>query len=140
MDKELAQLEDWAVNLINDYEATLKLGASELKRTRRFSGELVANPEAYGELLDMAKSKNMSGKQLVQAIRSIETNLLDESSRGTSMSRKQLMSDVIHHFYAQRTGGDTLRKLSQTNRQQARTALRELFGPWGRLFAPPPSA
>lgn len=133
MDKELAQLEDWAVNLINDYEATLKLGASELKRTRRFSGELVANPEAYGELLDMAKSKNMSGKQLVQAIRSIETNLLDESSRGTSMSRKQLMSDVIHHFYAQRTGGDTLRKLSQTNRQQARTALRELFGPWGNV-------
>ena len=133
MDKELAQLEEWAVNLINDYEATLKPGASELKRTRRFSGELVANPEAYGELLDMAKSKNMSGKDLVQAIRSIESNLLDESSRGTSMSRKQLMSDVIHHFYAQRTGGDTLRKLSQANRQQARTALRELFGPWGNV-------
>jgi hypothetical protein len=133
MDKELAQLEEWAVNLINDYEATLKPGATELKRTRRFSGELVANPEAYGELLDMAKSKNMSGKDLVQAIRSIEANLLDESSRGTSMSRKQLMSDVIHHFYAQRTGGDTLRKLSQANRQQARTALRELFGPWGNV-------
>jgi hypothetical protein len=133
MDKELAQLEEWAVNLINDYEATLKSGATELKRTRRFSGELVANPEAYGELLDMARSKNMSGKQLVQAIRSIESNLLDEGSRGTSMSRKQLMSDVIHHFYAQRTGGDTLRKLSQANRQQARTALRELFGPWGNV-------
>jgi hypothetical protein len=133
MDKELAQLEEWAVDLINNYEATLKPGATELKRTRRFSGELVANPEAYGELLDMARSKNMSGKQLVQAIRSIESNLLDESSRGTSMSRKQLMSDVIHHFYAQRTGGDTLRKLSQANRQQARTALRELFGPWGNV-------
>jgi len=133
MDKELAQLEEWAVDLINNYEATLKPGATELKRTRRFSGELVANPEAYGELLDMARSKNMSGKQLVQAIRSIESNLLDESSRGTSMSRKQLMSDVIHHFYAQRTGGDTLRKLSQANRQQARSALRELFGPWGNV-------
>lgn len=133
MDRELAQLEEWAVNLINDYEATLKPEATELKRTRRFSGELVANPEAYGELLDMARSKNMTGKQLVQAIRSIESNLLDESSRGTPMSRKQLMSDVIHHFYAQRTGGDTLRKLSQANRQQARTALRELFGPWGNV-------
>ena len=133
MDKELAQLEEWAVDLINNYEATLKPGATELKRTRRFSGELVANPEAYGELLDMARSKNMSGKELVQAIRSIESNLLDESSRGTSMSRKQLMSDVIHHFYAQRTGGDTLRKLSQANRQQARSALRELFGPWGNV-------
>lgn len=136
MDKELAQLEDWAVNLINDYETVLQKKdpkSSQHKRIKRFSGELVANPEAYGELLDMARSKNMTGKELLQSIRSIESNLLDESSRGTSMSRKQLMSDVIHHFYAQRTGGDTLRKLSQSNREQARTALRELFGPWGNI-------
>jgi len=136
MDKELAQLEDWAVNLINDYETVLQKKdpkSSQHKRIKRFSGELVANPEAYGELLDMARSKNMTAKELLQSIRSIESNLLDESSRGTSMSRKQLMSDVIHHFYAQRTGGDTLRKLSQANRQQARTALRELFGPWGNV-------
>ena len=136
MDKELAQLEDWAVNLINDYETVLQKKdpkSSQHKRIKRFSGELVANPEAYGELLDMARSKNMTGKELLQSIRSIESNLLDESSRGTSMSRKQLMSDVIHHFYAQRTGGDTLRKLSQSNREQARTALRELFGPWGNV-------
>ena len=136
MDKELAQLEEWAVNLINDYEAELQQKnpkSSQHKRIKRFSGELVANPEAYGELLDMARSKNMTAKELIQSIRSIESNLLDESSRGTSMSRKQLMSDVIHHFYAQRTGGDTLRKLSQANRQQARTALRELFGPWGNV-------
>jgi|11_taG_2_1085331.scaffolds.fasta_scaffold31546_1 hypothetical protein len=136
MDKELAQLEDWAVNLINDYETVLQKKdpkSSQHKRIKRFSGELVANPEAYAELLDMARSKNMTAKELLQSIRSIESNLLDESSRGTSMSRKQLMSDVIHHFYAQRTGGDTLRKLSQPNRQQARTALRELFGPWGNV-------
>jgi hypothetical protein len=136
MDKELAQLEEWAVNLINDYEAVLQQKdpkSSQHKRIKRFSGELVANPEAYGELLDMARSKNMTAKDLLKAIRSIESNLLDESSRGTSMSRKQLMSDVIHHFYAQRTGGDTLRKLSQANRQQARAALRELFGPWGNV-------
>lgn len=136
MDKELAQLEDWAVNLINDYETVLQKKdpkSSQHKRIKRFSGELVANPEAYGELLDMARSKNMTAKELLQSIRSIESNLLDEQSRGTSMSRKQLMSDVIHHFYAQRTGGDTLRKLSQPNRQQARTALRELFGPWGNV-------
>ena len=123
MDRELAQLEEWAVDLINNYEATLKPGATELKRTRRFSGELVANPEAYGELLDMAKSKNMSGKELVQAIRSIESNLLDESSRGTSMSRKQLMSDVIHHFYAQRTGGDTFLYMKGDARRAAREAI-----------------
>lgn len=136
MDKELAQLEEWAVNLINDYETELQRKdpkSTQHKRIKRFSGELVANPEAYGELLDMARSQDMTGKQLIQSIRSIESNLLDEASRGTSMSRKQLMSDVIHHFYAQRTGGDTLRKLGQADRQQARSALRELFGPWGNV-------
>jgi len=141
MDKELAQLEEWAVNLINDYESTLKaskakgerVSQTEFKRIGRFSGELVANPEAYGELLDMARSKNLTGKELVQSIRSIEANLLDESSRGTATSRKQMMSDVIHHLFAQRTGGDTLRKLSQAERGEARTILRDSFGRWGNV-------
>lgn len=136
MDKELAQLEEWAVDLINNYEKELLIidpKASEHKRIKRFSGELVANPEAYAELLEMGRSKGMTGKQLVSAIRSIEQNLLDESSRGTPMSRKQLMSDVIHHFYAQRTGGDTLRRLGQADRQQARAALRGEFGRWGNV-------
>ena len=141
MDKELAQLEEWAVNLINDYESTLKaskakgerVSQTEFKRIGRFSGELVANPEAYGELLEMARSKNLTGKQLVQSIRSIEASLLDESSRGTATSRKQMMSDVIHHLFAQRTGGDTLRRLSQAERGEARTILRDSFGRWGNV-------
>ena len=136
MDKELAQLEEWAVDLINNYENDLLKTdpkSSMHKRIKRFSGELVANPEAYADLLEMGRSKGMTGKELVSAIRNIEQNLLDESSRGTSMSRKQLMSDVIHHFYAQRTGGDTLRRLGQADRQQARTALRDIFGRWGNV-------
>lgn len=136
MDKELAQLEEWAVDLINNYEKELLITdpkSSQHKRIKRFSGELVANPEAYGELLEMGRSQGMTGKELVSAIRQIEQNLLDESSRGTSMSRKQLMSDVIHHFYAQRTGGDTLRRLGQADRQQARAALRDIFGRWGNV-------
>ena len=136
MDKELAKLEEWAVNLINDYETVLRQKnpkSSFFKKLLRFSGELVANPEAYGELLEMARSQNMSAKELIQAIRSIEENLLDSTSRGTKSSRKQLMSDVIHHFYAQRTGGDTLRKLGQADRQMARQALRDIFGNWGNV-------
>ena len=136
MDKELAKLEKWGVDLINNYETYLKAvdpKSSEHKRIKRFSGELVANPEAYGELLEMARSKNITGKQLVSSIRKIEQNLLDESSRGTSMSRKQLLSDVIHHYYAQRTGGDTLRRLSQSKRSNVRQILRESFGAWGNI-------
>ena len=130
---ELDKLEEWAVNLINNYETSGDFGGSEPKRINRFSGELVANPEAYGELLDMARSQDMSAKQLLSAIRSIENQLLDEASRGTKTSRKQLLSDVIHHFYAQRTGGDTLRRLGQADRKEVRNILREQFGKWGNV-------
>ena len=136
MDKELAQLEEWAVNLVNDYEEELqrtKPKSSMHKRIKRFSGELVANPEAYGELLDMARSENMTGQELLNSIRRIEQGLLDEAGRGKAPSRKQIMSDVIHHFYAQRTGGDTLRRLGQADRQEARAALRSEFGRWGNV-------
>lgn len=130
---ELDKLEEWAVNLINDYETSGDFGRSEPKRINRFSGELVANPEAYGELLDMARSQDMSAKELLASIRSIENQLLDEASRGTKTSRKQLLSDVIHHFYAQRTGGDTLRRLGQADRKEVRNILREQFGKWGNV-------
>ena len=136
MDKELAQLEEWAVNLVNDYEEELqrtKPKSSMHKRIKRFSGELVANPEAYGELLEMGRSQGMTGQELLNAIRRIEQGLLDESGRGKAPSRKQMMSDVIHHFYAQRTGGDTLRRLGQADRQEARAALRGEFGRWGNV-------
>ena len=136
MDKELAQLEEWAVNLVNDYEDELqrtKPKSSMHKRIKRFSGELVANPEAYAELLEMGRSQGMTAQELLNSIRRIEQGLLDESGRGKAPSRKQMMSDVIHHFYAQRTGGDTLRKLGQADRQEARAALRSEFGRWGNV-------
>jgi hypothetical protein len=136
MDKELAQLEEWAVNLVNDYEEELlrtKPKSSMHKRIKRFSGELVANPEAYGELLEMGRSQGMTGQELLNAIRRIEQGLLDEAGRGKAPSGKQMMSDVIHHFYAQRTGGDTLRRLGQADRQEARAALRSEFGRWGNV-------
>jgi hypothetical protein len=136
MDKELAQLEEWGVDLINNYEAELQRTdprSSMHKRIKRFSGELVANPEAYGELLELGRSQGMTGPELVNAIRRIEQGLLDESGKGKAPSRKQMMSDVIHHFYAQRTGGDTLRRLGQADRQAARAALRDEFGRWGNV-------
>lgn len=155
MDKELAKLEEWGVNLINDYEEYLQRkgvtptgpGGSEFKRIGRFSGELVANPEAYGELLEMARSQNMSGKQLVQAIRTVEDIILGqrqgvkdptirsmiEAMPNSPADRRQLMSDVIHHLFAQRTGGDTLRRLSQTERSTARGAIRDVYGGWGNV-------
>jgi len=128
---ELDKLEEWFVEGLNEYEASGNYGDSELKRIKRFGNEIINNIEMYGELLDAARSEGLTIKEILSQTRSIESNFLDEASRGTKTSRKQMISDVIHHIFAQRTGGDTLRGLSQLNRKDARTALRQEFGRWG---------
>ena len=141
------KLEEWAINLINDYEASKNYTSSEPKRIGRFSGEIVANPEAYYELFELARSQDLTGKELVQTIRSIEDLVLGSKEKiqnpkirtmVDSMSwnptdRRQLISDVVHHLYAQRTGGDTLRKLSQKERKIGRGIIRDAGFEWGNV-------
>ena len=123
MDRELSALEDWAVEQILEWkhqlEATQKAtgkAPSDLKRALRFGNELVFNPEAYANMLETARSKGMSAKQIIQEIRKIETGLLD--------SKKVLMSDWLHHRTAQRTGGDTFLYMKGDERRAAREILR----------------
>ena len=123
-------LEEWGIKQINDYETTLKPGANDLKRTKRFSGELSFNPEPYYEFLDMARSQDLSGKEIINVLRGIEDNMLGQS---TSLSRTQMFGNVIHHIKAQRTGGNTLRRLAQSQRSEARKILREGFGGSGNV-------
>ena len=123
MDKELALLEDWAVEQIIEWKELLEKqtratgkAPSDLKRALRFGNELVFNPEAYGNLLERARSQGLSAKQIIQEIRKIETGLLD--------SKKVLMSDWLHHRTAQRTGGDTFLYMRGDARRAAREILR----------------
>lgn len=123
MDKELALLEDWAVEQIIEWKELLERqtratgkAPSDLKRALRFGNELVFNPEAYGNLLERARSQGLSAKQIIQEIRKIETGLLD--------SKKVLMSDWLHHRTAQRTGGDTFLYMRGDARRAAREILR----------------
>lgn len=123
MDKELAILEDWAVEQILDWkhqlEATQRAtgrAPNDLKRALRFGNELVFNPEAYGDMLEEARSQGMSAKQIINKIRAYETRLLD--------SKKVLMSDWLHHRTAQRTGGDTFLYMKGNERRAAREILR----------------
>jgi len=123
MDKELALLEDWAVEQIIEWKELLEKqtratgkAPSDLKRALRFGNELVFNPEAYGNLLERARSQGLSAKQIIQEIRKIETGLLD--------SKKVLMSDWLHHRTAQRTGGDTFLYMKGDARRAAREILR----------------
>lgn len=141
------KLEEWAINLINDYEVSKQYSSSEPKRIARFSGEIVANPEAYYELFDLARSQDLTGKELVQTIRSIEDLLLGAKQKiqnpkirtmvdamsWNPTDRRQLISDVVHHLYAQRTGGDTLRRLSQKERKIGRNIIREAGFEWGNV-------
>lgn len=123
MDKELALLEDWAVEQIIEWKELLERqtratgkAPSDLKRALRFGNELVFNPEAYGNLLERARSEGMSAKQIISEIRKVETRLLD--------SKKVLMSDWLHHRTAQRTGGDTFLYMKGDARRAAREILR----------------
>jgi len=123
MDKELALLEDWAVEQIIEWKELLEKqtratgkAPSDLKRALRFGNELVFNPEAYGNLLERARSQGLSAKQIIQEIRKIETGLLN--------SKKVLMSDWLHHRTAQRTGGDTFLYMRGDARRAAREILR----------------
>lgn len=123
MDKELALLEDWAVEQIIEWKELLEKqtratgkAPSDLKRALRFGNELVFNPEAYGNLLERARSEGMSAKQIISEIRKVETRLLD--------SKKVLMSDWLHHRTAQRTGGDTFLYMKGDARRAAREILR----------------
>jgi len=123
MDKELALLEDWAVEQIIEWKEYLEKktratgkAPSDLKRALRFGNELVFNPEAYGDLLEKARSQGMSAKEIIQEIRKVETRLLD--------SKKVLMSDWLHHRTAQRTGGDTFLYMRGDARRAARSILR----------------
>ena len=126
-------LEAWGLKQLTDYEKSLKKGANDLKRTRRFSGELSLNPEAYMEFLKKAQQEGLNGKQILNVIRNIEQAILDEGSRGTVESRKAMRDMVLHHLFAQRTGGDTLRNLSQGARKETRAILRESFGKGGNV-------
>ena len=123
MDKELSILEDWAVGQILEWKHELEAiqkatgkAPSHLKRALRFGNELVFNPEAYGDMLERARSSGMSAKEIIQEIRKVETGLLN--------SKKVLASDWVHHRTAQRTGGDTFLYMKGDERRAARGILR----------------
>ena len=126
-------LEAWGLQQITQYERSLRKGANDLKRTRRFSGELALNPEAYMEFLRTAQQQGLNGRQIMNVLRGIEQAVLDEGNRGTPESRKAMRDMVLHHLFAQRTGGDTLRSLAQATRREVRNILRDRIGKGGNV-------
>ena len=127
MDKELAQLHDYArellVGLEDDLIAQRKATGREpslLKKVRKAVSNLDLDPQAYPEAIEAAGG---DAKKLTNAIRRMEMS--------TMKAWELLADDTIHHLVQQRTGGSTL---ARAKGDVVRGAIRRLQDKYGMRF------
>ena len=127
MDKELAQLHDYArellVGLEDDLIAERKATGREpslLKKVRKAVSNLDLDPQAYPEAIEAAGG---DAKKLTNAIRRMEMS--------TMKAWELLADDTIHHLVQQRTGGSTL---ARAEGDVVRGAIQRLQDKYGMRF------
>ena len=127
MDKELAQLHDYArellVGLEDDLIAQRKATGREpslLKKVRKAVSNLDLDPQAYPEAIEAAGG---DAKKLTNAIRRMEMS--------TMKAWELLADDTIHHLVQQRTGGSTL---ARAEGDVVRGAIQRLQDKYGMRF------
>ena len=127
MDKELAQLHDYArellVGLEDDLIAERKATGREpslLKKVRKAVSNLDLDPQAYPEAIEAAGG---DAKKLTNAIRRMEMS--------TMKAWELLSDDTIHHLVQQRTGGSTL---ARAEGDVVRGAIQRLQDKYGMRF------
>jgi hypothetical protein len=127
MDKELAQLHDYArellVGLEDDLIAERKATGREpslLKKVRKAVSNLDLDPQAYPEVIEAAGG---DAKKLTNAIRRMEMS--------TMKAWELLADDTIHHLVQQRTGGSTL---ARAEGDVVRGAIQRLQDKYGMRF------
>ena len=128
MDKELAQLHDYArellVGLEDDLIAERKATGREpsaLKKVKKALSNLDFDPEAYGDIIESAGGDR---KKLMNSIRRMEMS--------TMKAWELLADDTIHHLVQQRTGGSTL---ARAKGDVVRGAIRRLQDKYGMRFS-----
>ena len=128
MDKELAQLHDYArellVGLEDDLIAERKATGREpsaLKKVKKALSNLDFDPEAYGDIIESAGGDR---KKLMNSIRRMELS--------TMKAWELLADDTIHHLIQQRTGGSTL---ARAKGDVVRGAIRRLQDKYGMRFS-----
>lgn len=128
MDKELAQLHDYArellVGLEDDLIAERKATGREpsaLKKVKKALSNLDFDPEAYGDIIESAGGDR---KKLMNSIRRMEMS--------TMKAWELLADDTIHHLIQQRTGGSTL---ARAKGDVVRGAIRRLQDKYGMRFS-----
>ena len=117
IDKELDSNWEWGLDKIQQHkeEVKRKLAAGEYvspkekpKNIGRFGNELAFNPWGNAELLEQARSNDASGGRILRDLYNAEDQHLTSAVNSYQLSK----GDTVHHWLAQRTGGDTVQNLS----------------------------
>jgi hypothetical protein len=125
MDKELYDLKNWAIQTLKEYKAELLIRQqvtgkkpSELKKLDRFLNALAVDTSGtYADMLDDARRKGISQKELSNMGRNLEERIMN--------SFRVLPDDPAHHMYSLRTAGDLVQNVDPGVREMGLQILRD---------------
>ena len=125
MDKELYDLKNWAIETLKEYKAELLVRKqvtgkppSALKKVDRFLNALAVDTSGtYADMIDDARRKGLSQKELANMGRNLEERIMN--------SFRVLPDDPAHHMYSLRTAGDLVQNVEPGVREMGLQILRD---------------
>jgi len=125
MDKELYDLKNWAIESLKEYKAELLIRQqvtgkppSALKKVDRFLNALAVDTSGtYADMIDDARRKGISQKELANMGRNMEERIMN--------SFRVLPDDPAHHMYSLRTAGDLVQNVEPGVREMGLQILRD---------------
>ena len=125
MDKELYELKNWAITSLKEYKAELLIRQqvtgkppSALKKLDRFLNALAVDTSGtYADMLDDARRKGISKKELANTGRNLEERIMN--------AFRVLPDDPAHHMYSLRTAGDLVQNVDPGVREMGLQILRD---------------
>ena len=125
MDKELYDLKNWAIETLKEYKAELLVKKqvtgkppSALKKVDRFLNALAVDTSGtYADMIDDARSKGISQKELANMGRNLEERIMN--------SFRVLPDDPAHHMYSLRTAGDLVQNVEPGVREMGLQILKD---------------
>ena len=125
MDKELYDLKNWAIETLKEYKAELLVRKqvtgkppSALKKVDRFLNALAVDTSGtYADMIDDARRKGLSQKELANMGRNLEERIMN--------SFRVLPDDPAHHMYSLRTAGDLVQNVEPGVREMGLQILKD---------------
>lgn len=125
MDRELYDLKNWAIETLKEYKAELLVRKqvtgkppSALKKVDRFLNALAVDTSGtYADMIDDARRKGLSQKELANMGRNLEERIMN--------SFRVLPDDPAHHMYSLRTAGDLVQNVEPGVREMGLQILRD---------------